>query len=179
MTHEDALAAAHSVAPAFEIVKIRGDVASDLPLMVADNVGQCSFVVGPEISPCPGNLDLPGITAKVKTDGQVVQTALGAEAIDDQLRSVAWLANELAERGETLRAGQRILTGSFIAPQPVKKEQQWEATFIGVGAVAAHFISVISHRASNQAVPGGYYPDQLLGWESTHSMKSVNTSSRP
>src|SRR5262249_10232163 len=105
VTRAQARAAVAAVAPAFEIVALRGDLATDLALGVAENVSQWAFVAGPAVRPYPRDLALGEVTVEILTDGRPVVRLRGAEVIDDQLESLAWLANQLAEHGRALEAG--------------------------------------------------------------------------
>lgn len=140
VTREQVLAAIDSVAPAFEIVELRGDMVADLPLGIADNVAQKAYVTAAKIKPYPQDLDLGQITAEVRTHGEIVAKALGVEAIDNQLQSIAWLVNNLAEYGAHLEAGQCVMSGSFTKPLPIKKGDRWETCFSSVGTVSATFV---------------------------------------
>ena len=139
VTRGRALAAIAAVAPAFEIADLRTDMAADLPLGVADNVAQWGYVTGPALSPYPANLDLGELTAEMRKNGTVVAQVRGREVIDNQIESIAWLANHLAEYGVALEAGQCIMTGSWTKPLPITKGEQWETHFSSVGMVTASF----------------------------------------
>ena len=138
-TAEDAKRAIGTIAPAFEIVEMRGpNMREDMPLAIADNVAQRAFVHGAAI-PLPSNLDLGDIRAVVRVNGEVKASPLGREAIDDQLQTLAWLANALHRYGRSLQAGQRIMTGSFTKPMPITQGDVFETEFSGIGKVAASF----------------------------------------
>ncbi len=139
VTREQVLDAVAAVAPAFEIVSLRGDMAADLPLGIADNVSQWAFVTGPTVQPYPRDLVLGQVTVEILTDGRTVSRLLGAEVIDDQLQSLAWLANQLAHHDRALEAGQQVITGSFNPPAPIHPGERWEARFSSLGAVTAAF----------------------------------------
>lgn len=140
ITREMAAEAVASVAPAFEIVSFRGDMAADLPLGLADNVSQWGYVIGDAVAPYPQGLVLGEVVAEVLTNGATIATLRGAEVIDDQLQSLAWLANALSVYGVELEAGQRVITGSFNKPLPLKPGEQWEARFSAIGSVSAAFV---------------------------------------
>lgn len=136
---EDAARAIASVAPAFEIVEMRGaDMRADLPLAITDNVAQRAFVHGTPI-PYVAGLDFGAVRAQVRVNGEVRADVLGREVIDNQLRTVAWLANRLHRFGRRLQAGQRIMSGSFTKPMPVAAGDSYDTQFSGVGAVRATF----------------------------------------
>jgi len=68
--------------------------------------------------------------------GQTISRLVGAEVIDDQLQSLAWLADQLAHYGVALEAGQQVITGSFNTPLPIHQGERWEARFSSVGTVS-------------------------------------------
>jgi 2-keto-4-pentenoate hydratase len=129
-----------AVAPAFEIVDLRGNMTADMPLGVADNVSQWAYVTGPELQPYPVDLDLGQVTAAITRNGTLVMQCCSAEVIDHPLQSIAWLANTLAEYGMALEAGQQIMTGSFTKPMPVAPGNRWETHFSSVGTVTTMFV---------------------------------------
>ncbi|MCH7476493.1 MAG: hypothetical protein IIA14_00140 [SAR324 cluster bacterium] len=139
VTREQVLAAGGTVMPALEVVEERGKPAADLPLAVADNILQWGYVLGEPATPFSAQMDFAAVTVEIVRNGEQIARLLAAEVIDDQLSSVAWLANKLSEFGEPLRAGQRILTGSFMAHHPVVPGETWEATFSPFGKVAVRF----------------------------------------
>ncbi len=140
VTRDQVLEAVEQVAPAFEVVSFRGDVAADFPLAVADNVGQWGFVTGSEVRPYPKGLELGEVTVEVRKNGALEARERGAEVIDDQLDSIAWLANALAPYDVAIEAGQRVMTGSFTKPMPVAKGDRWETSFSSIGTITASFM---------------------------------------
>lgn len=140
ITREMVSHAVESVAPAFEIVSLRGDMAADLPLGVADNVSQWGYVIGSPLVPYPHELLLGEVVATVVTNATTVATLRGADVIDDQLQSLAWLANTLSIYGVALEAGQRVITGSFTKPLPLHPGERWETRFSSIGTVSASFV---------------------------------------
>jgi len=136
VTREHALVAVASVAPAFEIVSLRSDMAADLPLGIADNVSQWAFVTGPAVQLYPRDLVLGQVAVDILMYGQTISRLVGAEVIDDQLQSLAWLADQLAHYGVALEAGQQVITGSFNTPLPIHQGERWEARFSSVGTVS-------------------------------------------
>jgi 2-keto-4-pentenoate hydratase len=137
---QDARRAVATIAPALEIVEMRGpNMREDMPLAITDNVAQRAFVHGTAIA-LPAAIDLGGIRATVRVNGEVKATPLGREAIDNQLQTLAWLANALHRHGRRLQAGQRIMTGSFTKPMPVAQGDVYETSFSDVGVVSAAFV---------------------------------------
>jgi len=139
VTAADVVESLEGVCPAFEILERRGDMATDLPLGVADDVSQWAYVLGQPLTPYPLGLDLGQVRAEVRCNGQVVASMLGKDAIDNQIQSIAWLANSLARFGHALEAGHIVLSGSFHRPMPITKGDRWETRFSTVGTVTALF----------------------------------------
>lgn len=138
-TPEQARAAIATVAPALEIVELgRADMRSDLALGICDNVAQCAFVHGAPV-PMTAGLDFGAVRATVEIDGQLVADVVGRDVIDNQLHTLAWLVNALHRFGASLRAGDRIMTGSFTRPLPVAAGATVRTSFAGIGTVEARF----------------------------------------
>lgn len=138
-TADDARRATATIAPAFEIIEMRGaDMKADLPLALTDNVAQRAFVHSAAIAFSP-DLDFGSVRAEVRINGETAISVLGREAIDNQLETLAWLANALHKHGRKLQAGQCIMSGSFTKPLPVKAGDRFETSFSAVGSVAVSF----------------------------------------
>jgi len=103
--------------------------------VVADNASAGAFYLGP-VARRPDELeDLRLIGCVVRVDGDVVMTAAGAAVMGHPAASVAWLANQLAAEGESLRAGQLIFSGGVTAPVPVVEGGSVTFEFDGLGAI--------------------------------------------
>jgi 2-keto-4-pentenoate hydratase len=139
ITGADVVGALESIAPAFELLERRGDMLADLPLGVADNIRQWGYVVGTPVASGVVARDLGSVRAVTRKNGEVVVDALGRDAIDNQVASIAWLANSLSGFGRRLEAGHVIMSGSFHGALPVASGDEWEAEFSGVGTVRCTF----------------------------------------
>ena len=62
-------------------------------------------------------------------------TAAGAAVMGHPAASVAWLVNQLAEQGESLKAGQLVFSGGVTAPVPVVAGGSVTFEFDGLGAI--------------------------------------------
>ena len=84
----------------------------------------------------PGDLeDLRLLGCVLRADGDVVATAAGAAVMGHPAASVAWLANQLAERVEVLKAGTTVFSGGLTAPIPLSAGSSVTAEFDGLGTV--------------------------------------------
>jgi len=136
----DALDAVRAIVPAIEIVdcRIRGWEFTP-PEAIADNALAAALLVGEERS--PSGLDRghgPDLTREqvaVEIDGQQVAAGTGAAVFGHPVRALTWLADALAERGETLAAGDLVSTGSITRPIPIEPGQRVTARFDSLGSV--------------------------------------------
>lgn len=130
------LAATEAVFAAIDVLDSRyADYRFALPDVVADNCSAGRFLCGPTVC-APGRLVELRLTGCVlRVDGEVVATAAGAAVMGHPAASVAWLANQLAARGESLRAGWLVFSGGLTAPVPLRAGHAVTAEFDGLGAV--------------------------------------------
>jgi 2-keto-4-pentenoate hydratase len=138
VTPAHARAAITAVQPAFELIEGRGDFRADLTLALTDNSQQKAFITGPA-SPLPAGWEPAATTVEVLINGQQVDHAVGSEETGHPVRSVAWLANKLAEFGRRLEPGHRIMSGSFTKQYPIRRGDRIETRFTPFGAVRATF----------------------------------------
>ncbi|MBY5935300.1 2-oxo-hepta-3-ene-1,7-dioic acid hydratase [Tateyamaria omphalii] len=143
ITRNEVLAATEYVAPALEILDtriLRADPDTGQPRKVfdtiADNAANAGIVMGAERHP-PDNLRWVG--AIVSRNGTVEETGLGAGVLNDPVESVVWLARRMALYGNTIKAGQVILSGSFIRPIECPAGTDIHADFGDFGQVDLRF----------------------------------------
>lgn len=140
VTRAQVLDAVTQIAPAFELVSMRSNMAADLPLGVADNIAQWGYVTGKPVRPYPKNLALAEVLATIHRNDQVEGQVRSADILDDQLDSIAWLANALGRFGRAIEADHAVLTGSFNRPTAINKGDRWCTQFREVGTVTARFV---------------------------------------
>jgi len=145
VTREDVLAATEYVSPSLEILDTRieradretGQVRKVFDT-IADNAANAGLVLGTEKHD-PGGIDLRWTGAIVSRNGEVEETGLGAGVLNDPVESVVWLARRMAGYGQTIEAGQIILSGSFIRPVECPAGAQVYADFGAFGSVSCSF----------------------------------------
>ncbi|HET6471749.1 MAG TPA: fumarylacetoacetate hydrolase family protein [Pseudomonadales bacterium] len=138
VTAASARAAVRGVAPAFEINETRVTGKVDAASRVADNLSQWGIVVGPVTKPIPDDFDFDALEIVLRHDGVEVERTAARGHIDDHFESLATLTRQLAKFDRGLRAGDRIITGSFTR-QPVTGPGRWDADFGPLGTVAIRF----------------------------------------
>ncbi len=103
--------------------------------VVADNASAGAFYLGPRARRLDELEDLRLIGCVVRVDGEVTMTAAGAAVMGHPAASVAWLADQLAAHGETLKAGQLVFSGGVTAPVPVVAGRSVTFEFDGLGTI--------------------------------------------
>ncbi len=112
-------AATGAVAPAIEMVG--GYVPPGAEnfgfALISDFAGNACWILGAERTDFAG-LDLEQGAIRFSIDGEEKAAGKGANVDGGPFGATAWLANELAKYGRSLKAGEYITTGTAIAPFP-------------------------------------------------------------
>ncbi|WP_346914870.1 2-oxo-hept-4-ene-1,7-dioate hydratase [uncultured Roseibium sp.] len=145
VTRADVLAATDYVTPSIEILDTRilrkdpetGE-ARKIFDTIADNAANAGLVLGSEKHTVDA-VDLRWVGAIVTNNGEVEETGLGAGVLNDPVESVVWLARRMALYGQQIKAGQIILSGSFIRPLECSPGSKIEADFGAFGKVSCTF----------------------------------------
>ena len=129
-----------AVTPAIEIVDDRwvDYKAMDTPSLIADDFFGAGCVLGDG----PTNwreLNLSDVTGSMTINGQHVGTGRGAAILDHPLSALAWLANLMARRGRSLRAGEFVLLGSLVETKWVERGDFVEIDLGSLGGATARF----------------------------------------
>jgi 2-oxo-hept-3-ene-1,7-dioate hydratase len=143
----DVLDATAYVTPALEILDARlqrvdpatGRLRTVLDT-ISDNAANAALVLGGRpFKPALANADMRRIGAIVSKNGEVEETGLAAGVLNHPGYGVAWLANRLHRYGVSLRAGEVVLSGSFIRPIDVVRGDTIVADYGDYGSVSCHF----------------------------------------
>lgn len=106
--------------------------------IVADNGVHGALVLGPAWRDWQ-NLDLGAHAVRLAVNGEPVSQGVGANAMGGPLRSLAWLANDLAGRGIALKTGDVVTTGVVTDPVALEAGDQALADFGPLGEVRLAF----------------------------------------
>ncbi len=82
------------------------------PELLADFIANQGLFVGPAVD-APGDRALEGFPIAVHAGGALLTAVDGKHPDGHPLKPLVWLANYLATRGDHLRAGQVVTTGSY------------------------------------------------------------------
>jgi 2-keto-4-pentenoate hydratase len=140
VTREDVLAAAEYVTPALEIIDTRiRDWKITLADTIADNASSARVVLG-DRKTGPAELDLAAVAMTLQKNGVVVEQGVGSAVLGHPAEPVSWLANKLAEFGESLAAGSVVIPGALCRAVDVTAGDSIEANFEGLGSVNVRFV---------------------------------------
>ena len=141
----DVIAATDYVAPCLEILDtriLRADPATGKARIitdtVSDNAANAGIVMG-DRTHAPDAHDLRWAGAIVARDGVVEETGLGAGVLNDPATGIIWLLDRLALFGKGLKAGEIVLSGSFIRPVEAPAGSVFAADFGAFGRVDLTF----------------------------------------
>ncbi|WP_229403371.1 2-keto-4-pentenoate hydratase [Micromonospora okii] len=101
---------------------------------VADNASGGAFVLGRDRRSL-ADFEPRDAVMRLVVDGEEVSTGTGAACLGDPLVAVQWLARQVREFGEPLRAGQVILSGALGPMRSVDAGSAVQATVAPIGTV--------------------------------------------
>lgn len=133
--------AVEAVLPAIEVVETRlADWRDSAPLaQLADLQSHGALVVGAASMCKPAEMDLRSVEAYLAFDGQPVASTRGANPAADIWRLLGWLAWHCAQRGQPLRAGQIVTTGSCTGVLFAPEGAHVQGQLAGIGLVELRF----------------------------------------
>ncbi len=70
----------------------------------------------------------------MERNGETVFSGVSSDFVDDHAVSLCRLVEQLARHGQTLRAGEKVITGAF-ARFPAEPGDRWRANYSGIGDV--------------------------------------------
>jgi 2-keto-4-pentenoate hydratase len=136
VTTAECLAAIRWVVPALEIIDSRiEDWKIKLADTVSDNGSSARFVIGgPPVA--PEGIDLRLVGAVFERNGEIIGTAAGAAVLGQPIAAATWLVNRLAQAGQTMRAGNVVLSGALTGAAPLSPGDHFRCSIDRLGSVA-------------------------------------------
>lgn len=136
----DVLDATAYVVPALEILnshlELEGRTIVDT---ISDNAAMGAMVVGGR--PMKVNdVDLTWAKALLYRNETIEDSGVAGAILGHPALGVAWLANKLAQHGQSLEAGEIILAGSFTKPMWVERGDTVHADYNEFGSITCRFI---------------------------------------
>ncbi|MGI9316357.1 MAG: 2-keto-4-pentenoate hydratase, partial [bacterium] len=107
--------------------------------LAADNAIHGASIIG---SPVPDwqHVDLAKHSVDLLVNGRSFSKGNGQNVLDSPLNAMAWLANHLQSRGDSLKSGDLVTTGTACEIYNAKKGDQVLGDFGILGSVAARFV---------------------------------------
>lgn len=129
----------HQIGAGLEIIDYRTTDSAGVIDWIADNSTVAFAVVG-QLVPI-AEVDPAGIEAALLSGGRHLAAGRGEQVMGNPLAAVAWLSEHLIGRGQRLRQGDVILTGSLTGHHRVNPPDHLEfaADFGGLGMVTVSF----------------------------------------
>ena len=135
----DVLDATAYVVPALEVLnshlELEGRTIVDT---ISDNAAMGAMVLGGRPVPV-GEVDLRWVSALLYRNETIEDSGVAGAVLGHPALGVAWLANKLAQHGQSLEAGEIILAGSFTKPMWVERGDTVHAEYSGLGSVTCRF----------------------------------------
>ena len=144
-TRAQVLAATDYVCPSLEILDtriLRADPKTGQTRKIfdtiSDNAANAGIVLGTQHHD-PNAIDLRWTGAICARNGEVEETGLGAGVLNDPVMGIVWLSERLEAYGQSIRAGDVVLSGSFIRPVEARPCDSFYADFGPFGNVSIDF----------------------------------------
>lgn len=142
----DVLNATDYVIPAVEIIDARlhqidpeTQISRKVFDTIADNAANAGIVLGGRPI-APKDLDLRRVSAVLYRNAVIEESGVSAAVLNHPAKAVAWLANKLYDYGVSLKAGQVILSGSFIRPVAARPGDTFHIDYGQLGSIAFRFV---------------------------------------
>lgn len=137
----DLPSAIDAVLPVIEVVETRlADWRGSPPLaQLADLQTHGALVLGAPAAVRAADVNLRELMVYLAFDGQPVASARGAHPVGDPWPLLTWLARHCAGRGQPLKAGQIVTTGSCSGLLFAPEGARVEAELTGLGRVSLRF----------------------------------------
>jgi 2-oxo-3-hexenedioate decarboxylase/2-keto-4-pentenoate hydratase len=99
---------------------------------IADDFFQKAVVLGPEVADWQA-IGLAAIRGVTTVAGEAKGDGIGGDVMGHPLNALAWLADHLATRGRSLKAGEVVLTGSVVIATPIEAGKETVCGLEGLG----------------------------------------------
>jgi len=137
---EEVIAAVEHLHLAIEVPDSRFDGFAEMGAadMVADDAFAGWFIQGPKVSDWHG-LDLSVLEVRATCNGRIASEGRAINTLGDPRQQLLWLAQDRSRRGEGLKTGELVTTGTCLTPVEIVPGDRVIVDFIGLGEVTAAF----------------------------------------
>lgn len=110
----------------------------DTPSLIADDFFGAGAVLGDPVGSWK-SLDLSALEGEMRINDEVVGSGVSGDILGHPFEALAWLANSLNERGDSLKQGQIVMLGSVVQTKWVERMDRVEVEIDQLGKVSAWF----------------------------------------
>ena len=110
----------------------------DTPTLIADDFFDAGCVLGAPVTAWR-DIDLAAVTGVTLINGVEVGRGISRDVMGHPFEALAWLANSLAQRGQSLKAGEFVCTGSVVETKWLNPGDHVLMRMEGLGEVEAVF----------------------------------------
>jgi 2-oxopent-4-enoate hydratase len=134
----DVLSATRAVLPVAEVIDSRvADWNIQIEDTIADNASSALIVPGESLS-AETDIDLSMEGVKLFKNGILESAGIGANVLEHPSKAVAWLANTIGQMGDSLEAGELVLSGSFVPATDIEPGDVIELRFTTLGSATMY-----------------------------------------
>ena len=108
--------------------------ATDAATLIADDYFAAGCALGAEV-PAAAVGDPAALVGTTVINGAVVGEGRGSDVLGSPLNALAWLAENLAMRGQWMRQGEVVLTGSLVETKWLARGDRVTVSVSGLGSV--------------------------------------------
>ena len=132
--------AVQALFPAIEIVDDRWEdyTRVDTPSLIADDFFGAGCVLGDPVANWH-NINLEALRGEMRINGRMVGEGVGADIMGHPFEALAWLANSLGRRGQSLKQGEIVMLGSLVQTNWVGHMDEVVIEVDGLGTASAWF----------------------------------------
>lgn len=133
----DVINATEYVVPAVEVVDSRYTRRGDAGVVdsIAD-AASCGFVIAGASPRRLTDIDIRQVAGSLYLNGELEESGVAAAVMGNPVNSVAWLVRKLSEFGVRMKAGQSVLSGSFIRARTIEAGDTVTADFGSLGQIS-------------------------------------------
>jgi len=137
----DVLSAVGALHPAIEVPdsRYREFAKVGAAQLIADTACACWFLIGAQSDASWRDTELSQHRVTAYRNGQIAAEGRGANVLGDPRVALAWIANELSQFADGLRAGDVVMTGTCLAPVAVAPGDRVRMDFGTLGAIETAF----------------------------------------
>ena len=87
-------------------------------------------------------MDLRLMGMVFKKNGEIIATSAGASVMGHPARAVAWMANKLVERGQSIQPGEVVLSGALSEAFTISPGDHFSVSFGGIRSIGSRIYRI-------------------------------------